>query len=98
MVARQLFAYDPVADRYRCPAGHPLSPQGSPRTAHPADAIIYRASPRDGASDERVRAQLRTHLAKCSLRRRLSWAETPMAELKEHHGCGAPSIAGGTRC
>ena len=109
VVARQMFAFDPVADRYRCPAGHPLSRQVSSRTAHPAGVIIYRASskgcgacareaaccskaqartntrPNDGASDERVRVQLRTRQTKCSLRRRPSRAETPMAELKERH-------------
>ena len=109
-VPRELFVYDPVADRYHCPAGHPLTRQGSSRTAHPAGASIYRASPKvcgacprkaeccgearartitrpnDGGVAERVRAHLRTPQAKRSLRRRLSWAETPMAELKERHG------------
>ena len=35
-----------MADRYRCPAGHPLSRQGSSRTAHPAGASLYRAAPK----------------------------------------------------
>jgi transposase len=43
--------------------------------------------PNDGGLAERVRAHLATRPAKRSLRRRLSWAETPMAELKERHGC-----------
>jgi transposase len=110
-VPRELFVYDPVADRYRCPNGQPLTRQGSSRTAHPLGAIIYRASPKvcgacahkaaccgeaqartisrpnDGGLAERVRAHLATRQAKRSLRRRLSWAETPMAELKERHGC-----------
>ena len=42
--------------------------------------------PNDGGLAERVRAHLRTPEAKRTLRRRLSWAETPMAELKERHG------------
>ncbi len=122
VVAGELFAYDPVADRYRRLAGHPLSRQGSSRTAHPAGASLYRASPEgcgacarkaaccgeaqvrtitrpnDGGLDERVRAHLRTRQAKRGLQRRLTRTETPMAELKGRHGCGAPSIAGGTRC
>ncbi len=109
-IPRELFVYDPVADRYHCPAGKPLTRQGSSRTAHPLGGIIYRASPKacgacprkaeccgeaqartitrpnDGGLAERVRAHLRTPQAKRSLRRRLSWAETPMAELKERHG------------
>jgi hypothetical protein len=109
-VPRELFAYDLAADRYRCPAGHPLTRQGSSRTAHPAGGLISRASPKacgacarkaaccgeaqartltrpnDGGLAERVRAHLRTRQAQRSLRRRLSWAETPMAELKERHG------------
>lgn len=110
-VPRELFVYDPVADRYRCPNGQPLTRQGTSRTAHPMGATIYRASPKicgacahktaccgdakartltrpnDGGLAERVRAHLATRHAKRSLRRRLSWAETPMAELKERHGC-----------
>ncbi len=109
-VPRELFVYDAVADRYRCPNGQPLTRQGSSRTAHPMGAIIYRASPKicgacahkaaccgaarartisrpnDGGLAERVRAHLATRQAQRSLRRRLSWAETPMAELKERHG------------
>jgi hypothetical protein len=109
-VPRELFVYDPMADRYHCPEGKPLTRQGSSRTAHPMGAIIYRASPKvcgacprkaaccgaaqartitrpnDGGLAERVRAHLRTRQAKRNLRRRLSWAETPMAELKERHG------------
>jgi transposase len=42
--------------------------------------------PDDGGLSDRVRAYLRTPHAKRSLRRRMSWAETPMAELKERHG------------
>jgi hypothetical protein len=110
-VPRELFVYDPVADRYRCPNGQSLTRQGSSRTAHPMGATIYRAAPKvcgacaakaaccgeaqartltrpnDGGLAERVRAHLATRQAKRSLRRRLSWAETPMAELKERHGC-----------
>jgi hypothetical protein len=110
-VPRELFVYDPVADRYRCPNGQPLTRQGSSRSAHPMGAIIYRASPKvcgpcahkaaccgeaeartitrpnDGGLAERVRAHLATQHAQRSLRRRLSWAETAMAELKERHGC-----------
>jgi transposase len=110
-IPRELFVYDPVADRYRCPDGQALTRQGSSRTAHPMGAIIYRATPKvcgacankaaccgdaqartitrpnDGGLAERVRAHLATRQAKRSLRRRLSWAETPMAELKERHGC-----------
>ncbi len=109
-VPRELFVYDPMADRYHCPEGKPLTRQGSSRTAHPMGAIIYRASPKvcgacprkaeccgqaqartitrpnDGGLAERVRAHVRTPQAKRNLRRRLSWAETPMAELKERHG------------
>jgi hypothetical protein len=42
--------------------------------------------PDDGGLSDRMRAYLHTPHAKRSLRRRLSWAETPMAELKERHG------------
>jgi transposase len=42
--------------------------------------------PDDGGLTDRVRAYLHTPRAKRSLRRRMSWAETPMAELKERHG------------
>ncbi len=45
-VPRELFVYDPMADRYHCPEGKPLTRQGSSRTAHPLGAIIYRASPK----------------------------------------------------
>jgi transposase len=110
-VPRELFVYDPMADRYRCPNGQALTRQGSSRTAHPMGAIIYRAAPKvcgacahkaaccgaaqartitrpnDGGLAERVRAHLATRQARRSRRRRLSWAETPMAELKERHGC-----------
>jgi hypothetical protein len=96
VVARALFTCDPVADRYRCPAGHPLSRQGSSPKGRGACACtaVCRGEaqartitrPNDGGLAERVRAHLRTRQAKRSLRRRLSWAETPMAELKERHG------------
>jgi transposase len=42
--------------------------------------------PDDGGLSDRVRAYLHTPHAKRSRRKRLSWAETPMAELKERHG------------
>jgi len=42
--------------------------------------------PNDGGLSDRVRASLRTPHAQRSIRRRLSWAETPMAELKDRHG------------
>ena len=42
--------------------------------------------PDDGGLSDRVRAHLRTPHVKRSLRRRMSWAETPRAELKERHG------------
>src|SRR2546421_9500064 len=42
--------------------------------------------PNDGGLTDRVRTYLRTPHAKHSRRRRLSWAETPIAELKERHG------------
>jgi hypothetical protein len=41
--------------------------------------------PNDGGLADRVRTYLRTPHAKHSRRRRLSWAETPIAELKERH-------------
>jgi transposase len=42
--------------------------------------------PNDEGLADRVRTYLRTPHAKHSRRRRLSWAETPIAELKERHG------------
>lgn len=42
--------------------------------------------PNDGGLAERVRADLATPPAKRSIRRRMCWAETAMAELKERHG------------
>lgn len=42
--------------------------------------------PADGGVSDRARTYLRTPHAKRNLRQRMSWAETPMAELKERHG------------
>jgi len=42
--------------------------------------------PDDGGLSDRVRASLATPHAKRSIRQRMCWAETPMAELKERHG------------
>jgi transposase len=109
-IPREQFIYDPRADRFLCPQGHPLKRQGTSHTANIPGSIIYRASPKacgvcplkeaccgraeartlsrrdDGGLSDRVRAYLHTPRAKRNLRRRMSWAETPMAELKERHG------------
>jgi len=109
-IPRDAFTYDPRADRFLCPHGHPLMRQGVSHTANTAGSIIYRASPKafgpcplrevccgtaqartisrpnDGGLADRVRAYLDTPHAKRSIRQRMCWAETPMAERKERHG------------
>ncbi len=42
--------------------------------------------PNDGELSDRVRAYLHTPHAKRSIRQRMCWAETPMAERNERHG------------
>jgi Transposase DDE domain len=44
-IGRQQFAYDPAADRYRCPAGQSLRRMGRTRTGTPLGGIQYRADP-----------------------------------------------------
>jgi transposase len=42
----ELFIYDPADDRFLCPEGQPLRPQGTSCSARPGGGIIYRASPK----------------------------------------------------
>jgi transposase len=46
VLGRELFAYEPAADRYRCPAGEPMRRMGRTRTGTPLGGIQYRADPR----------------------------------------------------
>ena len=45
VLGRALFAYEPGADRYRCPAGPPMRRMGRTRTGTPLGGIQYRADP-----------------------------------------------------
>lgn len=44
-LGREQFMYDPVTDRYRCPAGQPMRRMGRTRTGTPLGGIQYRADP-----------------------------------------------------
>ena len=44
-IGRDRFVYDPAADRYLCPAGHPLRRMGRTSTGTPLGGIQYRADP-----------------------------------------------------